>query len=154
MQCRKFAKPINAENYPNFKSVWVHPIDLKQIEKNVNECKYKSTRSFFGDIKWIYHNTFVYTHNNESKALLIHFHFECISRNRMIYCFFSTQSGKMVERVSRRRSFEYRYMLRLLFERKFESKNVVYNAMQATALDFMGKAEKLPILASKITIDP
>ncbi len=38
----------------------IHPMDFETIEKNINLKKYRSTEAFFGDIKWILHNSIIY----------------------------------------------------------------------------------------------
>ncbi|KAK4880797.1 hypothetical protein RN001_008943 [Aquatica leii] len=58
--CEPFIHPVNDEDFPDYKSYIVHPMDLTCLEKNIKKNVYGSPQAFEADAKWILHNSIIF----------------------------------------------------------------------------------------------
>ncbi|GAV03396.1 hypothetical protein RvY_13825 [Ramazzottius varieornatus] len=67
---RPFAIPVLEQDEctpvvkAKYAEVITHPMDLRQITKNIKEGKYSTTASFVADLRWILHNTTIFNGQN------------------------------------------------------------------------------------------
>lgn len=66
---QKFSNPVSVKKYPDYQKLIVNPMDLSLIERNVKNGTYGSTNSFLADVKWIYHNCFIFNCNSGTALL-------------------------------------------------------------------------------------
>lgn len=50
--------------FPDYKQFIIHPMDFSTIEKKVRTKEYRSTDALLADVKWIYHNCYIYNNGN------------------------------------------------------------------------------------------
>lgn len=53
-------KPVNENEFPDYKKCIINPMDLSKIEANLKSNMYGSTVAFEADTKWILHNSIIY----------------------------------------------------------------------------------------------
>lgn len=66
LQYRTLKRPIEGDSNSE-KSAAIYPMDLGKIEANVYNKRYVSTREFYSDIKWIYHNCFILLNKTDQR---------------------------------------------------------------------------------------
>ncbi|KAF5298466.1 hypothetical protein FQR65_LT01245 [Abscondita terminalis] len=58
--CEPFIHPVNEEDFPDYKTYIVHPMDLTCLERNIKKNVYGSPQAFESDAKWIVHNSIIF----------------------------------------------------------------------------------------------
>ena len=56
----RFLKPFDLGKHPTYPDYVRHPMDLSIVAQKALDRKYKSPASFLADVKWIYHNSYVF----------------------------------------------------------------------------------------------
>jgi len=94
-----FLKSIDLKQTPGYLDYIIHPMNFEIIEKNLKHKKYISTESFFSDIKWILHNSFIYNGSKSSfritKNKTTYFSYIYLDQNKL------THSARTLIRIAR-----------------------------------------------------